>query len=96
MKFLLLLALGVIAWRMISGRWIWETLGLGMPLSADGRARALLGVKEDATHGEIVDAHRKLIAKVHPDRGGSAEQVYEANAARDLLLARLADRQERK
>ena len=26
---------------------------------------------------------------VHPDRGGTAEQVHEANAARDLLLDEL-------
>ncbi len=30
-----------------------------------------------------------MIAQVHPDRGGSNEQVHAANAARDLLLARL-------
>jgi hypothetical protein len=29
---------------------------------------------------------------VHPDRGGSNEAVHEANAARDLLLARLVER----
>ena len=28
-------------------------------------------------------------ARVHPDRGGSNEAVHDANAARDLLLARL-------
>jgi hypothetical protein len=27
---------------------------------------------------------------VHPDRGGTSDQVHEANAARDLLLAELA------
>jgi DnaJ homolog subfamily C member 19 len=34
-------------------------------------------------------AHRRLIARIHPDRGGSTEQVHEANAARDLLLRTL-------
>ncbi|MFM6831362.1 MAG: molecular chaperone DnaJ, partial [Novosphingobium sp.] len=38
---------------------------------------------------------RRLIAQVHPDRGGSNEAVHEANAARDLLLARLSDRRPR-
>jgi hypothetical protein len=30
--------------------------------------------------------------KVHPDRGGTSDAVHEANAARDLLLARIANR----
>jgi len=29
---------------------------------------------------------------VHPDRGGSNEQVHEANAARDLLFDDMPDR----
>ncbi len=31
-------------------------------------------------------AHPRLIAGVHPDRGGSAELARRVNAARDLLL----------
>jgi curved DNA-binding protein CbpA len=49
----------------------------------------LLGVDRSATRDAIIEAHRRLIARVHPDRGGSNEQVHAANAARDLLLARL-------
>jgi hypothetical protein len=30
--------------------------------------------------------------KVHPDRGGTNDAVFEANAARDLLLARISSR----
>ncbi|MFD1958545.1 hypothetical protein ACFSHP_04480 [Novosphingobium panipatense] len=37
----------------------------------------------------ILEAHRRRVAQVHPDRGGSSEQVHEANAARDLLLSQL-------
>jgi DnaJ homolog subfamily C member 19 len=48
-----------------------------------------LAVDAGASHKEIVDAHRRLIARVHPDRGGTNVQVHEANAARDLLLAEL-------
>ena len=33
--------------------------------------------------------HKRLIAMVHPDRGGTDGQVHEANAARDLLLDEL-------
>jgi len=38
-----------------------------------------------------LEAHRRLITMVHPDRGGTNEQVHEANAARDLLLDELPD-----
>jgi DnaJ family protein C protein 19 len=34
-------------------------------------------------------AHRRLIAEIHPDRGGSAEEARRVNAARDLLLAQV-------
>ena len=42
---------------------------------------------------EIVEAHRRLLGMVHPDRGGTSAQVHEANAARDLLLDQLPDGQ---
>ena len=51
------------------------------------RARALLGVPEDADETMIRSAHRRLIASVHPDRGGTEALAAEINAARDLLLA---------
>ena len=38
---------------------------------------------------DIIDAHRRLITRVHPDKGGTSEQVHDANAARDLLLAQI-------
>lgn len=90
MKVLWLLALATLACRMFTGRWPWELLG--KPANpAEVKARALLGVSRKATHGEIIDAHRRLIAQVHPDKGGTNDQVHEANAARDLLLAALQD-----
>lgn len=55
-------------------------------------ARQLLGVGLNASAEEILAAHRRLIAQVHPDvnpdKGGSAEMARRVNAARDLLLAR--------
>ena len=51
------------------------------------RARALLGVMEDADETTIRAAHRRLIASVHPDRGGTEALAAEINAARDLLLS---------
>ena len=58
------------------------------PMPAED-ARRLLGVDEGATLQEIRDAHRRLIAKVHPDAGGSAELAHRVNAARDALLAEM-------
>jgi hypothetical protein len=92
-KLLWLAALGCIAWRMFTGRWPWQTLRLGKPRRQGSfalvHARQLLGVEPGASRRDIVDAHRRRIAAVHPDRGGSSEQVHEANAARDLLLSQL-------
>lgn len=57
-----------------------------MPAS---EARALLGISDSATTQEIRDAHRRLITRVHPDAGGSAELATRVNAARDALLNEL-------
>lgn len=58
-------------------------------------ARKLLGLGPDATLAEIRDAHRRLIAKVHPDAGGSAELAHRVNSARDTLVAELNRRSPR-
>ena len=90
-KIILLLGLASFAWHYFTGRWPWQPKLSGTTRQQTlFRARKLLGVGERASHGEIVDAHRRLVARVHPDRGGNAEQVHEANAARDLLLAELS------
>ena len=54
----------------------------------EAEARALLGVADDAGEAEIRAAHRRLVARAHPDHGGSAELTGRLNAARDLLLRR--------
>lgn len=51
-----------------------------------GRAREVLGVGPDASREDIVEAHRQLINRLHPDRGGSAYLAAEVNRARDVLL----------
>ncbi len=68
----------------------WRYLGplLRGPADLD-RARKLLGVGPAASRDEILAAHRRLVARVHPDAGGSEALAAEVNAARDLLLARL-------
>jgi preprotein translocase subunit Sec63 len=55
-------------------------------------ARTLLGVGEGASVDDIRAAHRRLIAKVHPDAGGSAGLATRVNAARDALIAELKRR----
>jgi DnaJ family protein C protein 19 len=52
-------------------------------------ARTLLGVGENASAEDIRAAHRRLIAKVHPDAGGSTGLATRVNAARDALIAEL-------
>ena len=91
MKLLWLVVLGCIVFRMMKGRWPWQPklAGKAAPSFEAAQARALLGVDAAADRREIVEAHRRRITAVHPDRGGSSEQVHEANAARDVLLAQL-------
>ena len=60
-----------------------------MPLT---EARRLLGVSENASVEEIRAAHRRLIARVHPDAGGSAELAEQVNTARDTLVAETSRR----
>jgi hypothetical protein len=91
-KFLFLAALACLAVKMLAGRWPWELWGPNAREAAEKRARNLLSLDAGAGYDEIIEAHRRLILKVHPDRGGTADAVHEANAARDLLLARIAPR----
>jgi DnaJ-domain-containing protein 1 len=51
-------------------------------------ARAVLGVSPTDDAAAIDAAWRRLIAQVHPDKGGSADLARRVTAARDLLLAR--------
>ena len=88
-KLLVLLVLASVACRMLAGRWPWELFRSATAASDEAQARAVLGVSREASATDIAEAHRRLISQVHPDRGGSNERVHEANAARDLLLARL-------
>lgn len=88
-KLIVLAALGLYACYRLTGRWPWQIWQAWARPSATQAARSLLGVGAQAGREEIIAAHKRLITKVHPDKGGSAPLVHEANAARDLLLRQL-------
>ncbi|UAB78352.1 J domain-containing protein [Erythrobacter sp. SCSIO 43205] len=91
LKFAIILALGAVLFRWALGKWPWQMLSGPQSRSQKlAEARKILGVSRKATRAEILSAHKKLIAQVHPDRGGSSGEVHDANDARDLLLADLA------
>jgi DnaJ-class molecular chaperone len=46
----------------------------------------VLGLKAGASKAEIIAAHRKLISKVHPDKGGSDFLAAQINLAKQILL----------
>ncbi|PWG03675.1 DnaJ domain-containing protein [Sphingosinicella humi] len=83
------LALGL---PLMAGSALWAVYRRGRRASPSmpvAEARQLLGVDETATLADIRDAHRRLIARVHPDKGGSADLAHRVNLARDTLVAEM-------
>jgi DnaJ family protein C protein 19 len=66
--------------------YLWWRGRAGPAAMCPAEARKLLGLEPGASLEEIREAHRRLIAKVHPDAGGSAELATRVNAARDALV----------
>lgn len=53
-------------------------------------AREILGLEENASKDDIVKAHKRLMQKLHPDRGGSDYLAQQINRAKDVLIKNLS------
>lgn len=82
-KILFFAAFVVAAW------WFTRSARTIKPVMPRDEAARLLGISNDADIVAINEAHRRLIARVHPDAGGNAELAARINLARDTMLKQL-------
>lgn len=55
---------------------------------SEAEACEVLGVDLNCSRDEVVAAHRRLMQKLHPDRGGNDYLAAKVNEAKAVLLAR--------
>lgn len=85
---------GPLAMKLLGVRRFWASARKpgNTPASSDmtvKEALAVLGLSAGASREEIVDAHRRLIQRMHPDRGGSDWLAARINTAKSVLLAEI-------
>ena len=78
----------LLAAAILYGIWWFGQRKNTRPLSVR-EARDLLGLGAAASADDIRAAHHRLIARVHPDAGGSSALASRVNAARDVLVMEL-------
>lgn len=61
------------------------------PEMAIDQAYAILGLEVGASIDDINDAHKRLMQRMHPDRGGSNYLAAEVNQARQVLVDHLGE-----
>jgi hypothetical protein len=81
-----LLLAGSAAWLGLSAR-----PPRAAPATAPGEvaeAASMLGISERATRAEVDAAYRRLMLRVHPDKGGAPGLAAQLNRAREVMLRR--------